>query len=54
MEEEKITISLQVRKDLYDFVKRKAYLEGTTVSYIVRKMLIDAKREEESEKSNGK
>lgn len=52
MEEEKITISLQIRKDLYNFVKRKAYLEGTTVSYIIRKMLIDAQRAEE--KDSGK
>lgn len=52
MTDDKITVSLQLTKDLYNYVKRKAYLEGTTVSYIIRKLVIDASRLEE--KDSGK
>ena len=39
-EDDKIVISLQIPNEFYDYLKKKATEECTSVSYLVRKMII--------------
>lgn len=39
-EDDKIVISLQIPAEFYNYLKKKAAEECTSVSYLVRKMII--------------
>lgn len=39
-EDDKIVISLQIPNEFYNYLKKKAAEECTSVSYLVRKMII--------------
>lgn len=40
MENNKIIVSIQIPKDIYDKLKEQAYEECTTISYLIRRAII--------------
>lgn len=49
MDTNKVIISLQIPKDFYEILKEKANEECTTVSFLIRRMIIKDIREGEKE-----
>lgn len=45
MDTNKVVISVQIPKDFYDMLKQKAEEECTTVSFLIRRMIIKEIRE---------
>lgn len=49
MDTDKIIISVQIPKDFYNILKKKAEEECTTVSFLIRRMIIRDIREGDEE-----
>lgn len=48
-ENDKNIVSLQLPSYVYKYLKRRAYLEGATVSYIIRSLILKDIKESEEE-----
>lgn len=52
-DDDKIIISVQIPNEFYDYLKKKAQEECTSVSYLIRKMIIKDVNSHKEENING-